>query len=160
MVVPPPPGAAVLYIRGTRSRPHPRANPRKRRAESTQMASVAPPARIWVDSPGGSRATFAVPPPPPPPRHAPPPPWNDHFRQFRVGRGAPALTRGSQAGCANNRMLGLQVSSRRSDAYRMKQKRLHIPYMGCPATDYQVSMKQTASMAHIQRQYENTIWAL
>ena len=44
-----------MYIRGTPSRRYLEADSRKRRAESSQMAAVAPPARIWDDSPGRSR---------------------------------------------------------------------------------------------------------
>ena len=44
----------LMYIRGTRQRRHLHAVPPKRCAESSQMASVAPPARIWDDSPADS----------------------------------------------------------------------------------------------------------
>ena len=44
----------LMYIRGTRQRRYLHAVPPKRCAESSRMASVAPPARIWDDSPAGS----------------------------------------------------------------------------------------------------------
>ena len=42
------------------------------------------------------------------------------------------MNRRSQAGCANNLMLGSKVSSRRSDAHQMQPKLLHISYMVDP----------------------------
>ena len=44
-----------MYIRGTPSRRYLEADSRKRRAESSHLASVAPPARIWDDLPHDSR---------------------------------------------------------------------------------------------------------
>ena len=44
-----------MYIRGTRQRRCVRTVSRKWRAEPSHMASVAPPARIWDDSPHDSR---------------------------------------------------------------------------------------------------------
>ena len=44
-----------MYIRGVRQRRYMRVVSRKRRAEPSHMASVAPPARIWDDSPHDSR---------------------------------------------------------------------------------------------------------
>ena len=117
----------LMYIRGTRQRRYLHAVPPKRCAESSQMASVAPPARIWDDSPADSctfrrRRRLR--------RYALPPPERT-ARQFRGGGCTTGVlpklgyssiqTRVPRSGAPHGRLLDKKYFSPKQRCHRVVQ---------------------------------------